>query len=208
MSREYRQAVRQLVRQLHRAQRAGAKGGHPADDQEQATLAALSPEVQAFVRQVFEDWHALLAQKRPRVVSKRIRKGKRSLPPGLEKDHFRWLCRFLGRWHRRHAGKCDVMSGWSSGETGDDTSGDEETLAKRRHKGRNLRAKKGEKRAEKGEKRVEKGEKQGAAGQSGDSEDTDGVETVSERVTASFGLRGVVAVVVVVVVVVVVAVGW
>ena len=85
---------------------------------------------------------------------------------GLEKEHFRWLCRFMARWHRRHAGKCDVMAGWSSGDTGDDTSGDEETLVKRHKKRRERRM-------------VKKGEKRAASGVS-DSEDTDGVETVSE----------------------------
>ena len=167
MSQEYRKGVRLLVKHLHKLQKASAKGGKPKDEQEQETLAALSPEVQAFVQQVFEDWHTKLAQKRPRVVAKRMRKEKRTLPSGLEKEHFRWLCRFMARWHRRHAGKCDVMAGWSSGDTGDDTSGDEETLAKRLQKRRRRRM-------------AKKGEKQGTAGVS-DSEDTDGVETVSER---------------------------
>ena len=79
-----------------------------------------------FVTQVAEEWHSDLIHKTPRVVSKKVRKTKRQLPSGLDQDHFRWLCRYLARWHRRHAGKCDVMSGWSSGETDDDLSWDDE----------------------------------------------------------------------------------
>ena len=82
MSKEYRKGVRLLIKQLHRLQKASGKGGKPKDDQEETTLAALSPEVQAFVRRVFEDWHTKLTQKRPRVVAKKIRREKRTLPTG------------------------------------------------------------------------------------------------------------------------------
>ena len=140
-TKEFRKAVRGLVNRLHRqTPRAGGKGDkpRPAEDaeQEQTTLAALSPEVQSFVQHFLERWHAQLSQRPPRVVAKRMQKGAGSLPPGLEEDRLRWLCRFLARWHRKHAGKCDVMSGWSSGETGDDTSGDEGSASRRVRQGR------------------------------------------------------------------------
>ena len=75
-----------------------------------------------FVTQVAEEWHSDLIHKTPRVVSKKVRKTKRQLPSGLDQDHFRWLCRYLARWHRRHAGKCDVMSGWSSDDDDNEES--------------------------------------------------------------------------------------
>ena len=133
MSKEFRKAIRVLVNQLHKKKKASAKADKQDDEQEQATLAVLSPEVKAFVQDFTEEWHTKLSQKPPRLVAKKMKK-ERSLPQGLGKDDFQWLCRFMARWHRKHAGKCDVMSGWSSGETGDDTSGDEDASPRRRGK--------------------------------------------------------------------------
>ena len=121
------------MNQLHKKKKASAKADKPTDEQEQATLAAVSPEIKAFVQDFVQEWHTQLSKKPPRLVAKRMKK-ERSLPPGLEKDHFQWICRLMARWHRKHAGKCDVMSGWSSGETGDDTSGDEDASPRRRGK--------------------------------------------------------------------------
>ena len=123
VAKDFRKNVRVLMARLHKKK--GPSGS------ETTALAALTPEVQGFIQKLAEDWHTMLAKKRPRVVAKRVRKEKRTLPSGLEKDHFRWLCRFMARWHRRHAGKCDIMSGWSSGETGGETSGEEEEEAGR-----------------------------------------------------------------------------
>lgn len=148
MQPEYRKGVRLLLRLLHKAQKQGAKPATPADDEDKATLAALSPEVQAFVQKIAEEWHTKLAKKKPRVVARRVRMQKRTFPPGMERDHFQWLCRYLARWHRTHAGKCEAMAGWSSGETGDDTSGDEEAMIRKIRKKREL--KKREKKAKNG----------------------------------------------------------
>ena len=119
MPRELRQYVRLSVEQLHRK-----KGDNPPA-QGEASGAGLSPAVLEFLQQSLVEWHARLALTRPAAVAREMMEGERTLPAGLERGHFRWLCRFLARWHRRHAGKCDVMSGWSSGETTDDASGDE-----------------------------------------------------------------------------------
>ena len=126
VAKDFRKDVRVMMARLHKKK--------TTSGQETTSLAALSPEVQGFIQKLADDWHAMLSKKRPRVVAKKMQKEKRSLPSGLEEDHFRWLCRFMARWHRRHAHKCDVMSGWSSGETGDDTSGDEDASPRRRGK--------------------------------------------------------------------------
>ena len=161
MSNEFRKAIRVLVNQLHKKKKASAKADKKDDEQEQATLAVLSPEVKAFVQDFTEEWHTKLSQKPPRLVAKKMKK-ERSLPQGLGKDDFQWLCRFMARWHRKHAGKCDVMSGWSSGETGDDTSGDEDASPRRR--GKHGRA-----------------AKLGEGGGLSESEDTDCLEKVSNH---------------------------
>ena len=135
VAKDFRKDVRVLMARLHKK-----KG---ASSSETTALAALTPEVQGFIEKLAEDWHTMLAKKRPRVVAKRVRKEKRTLPSGVEKDHFRWLCRFMARWHRRHAGKCDVMAGWSSGETGGETSGEEEEAGRGQEKKQKRRGKKG-----------------------------------------------------------------
>lgn len=132
VSKEFRKDVRILVNQLHRKKKGGKKGDKPVE--EQAALASLSPEVQAFVQELVQDWHTKLAKKPPRMVAKIMKKKGESLPAALDMDHFRFICRFMSRWHRKHAGKCDVMSGWSSGATADDTSADENANEKRRAK--------------------------------------------------------------------------
>ncbi|KAK7097509.1 uncharacterized protein [Littorina saxatilis] len=116
---ELRKYVRVSVKQLHKD-----KGDNPKA-KEKATRDGLSPEVMEFVDQIIPEWHAKLSQKRPRDVALEMMEGEISLPAGLEKDHFLWMCRFMARWHRRHAGKCDVISAWSSGETDDSSSGEE-----------------------------------------------------------------------------------
>ena len=138
MAKDFRKDVRVMMARLHKKK--------TTSGQETTSLAALSPEVQGFIQKLADDWHAMLSKKRPRVVAKKMQKEKRSLPSGLEEDHFRWLCRFMARWHRRHAHKCDVMSGWSSGET----SGEEDETARAREKKQKRREKKGEKPGESG----------------------------------------------------------
>lgn len=119
---EFRKYARVTVKQLHKSK------GNNSDNKEKATRAGVPAEVQKFVEQILLEWHAKLSSKSPRAVAMEIMAGERSLPAGMEQEHFLWLCRFLSRWHRRHAGKCDVMSGWSSGETtSDETSGEETT---------------------------------------------------------------------------------
>ena len=118
---QFRKYVRISMKQLHKN-----KGDNPKL-QKKASEAGVSPEVREFLQQFLLEWHAKLSHKRPRAVAMEMMEGERSLPAGLEQGHFQWLCRFMARWHRRHAGKCEVMSGWSSGETNDDTSGDEAT---------------------------------------------------------------------------------
>ena len=117
---ELRKYVRKSIQQLH-------KRGDNSEAKEKATRAGLSPEVLDFVQQFLLEWHAKLSHKRPAAVAEEMmeEEEQRTLPSGLEREHFLWLCRFMARWHRRHAGKCNVMSGWSSEETTDDTSGDE-----------------------------------------------------------------------------------
>ena len=117
---QFRKYVRISVKQLHKK-----KGDNPKI-KEKATRAGISQEVLDFVQQFLLEWHAKLSHKRPAAVAKEMmQEEERTLPAGLERDHFLWLCRFMARWHRRHAGKCDIMSGWSSGETTDDTSEDD-----------------------------------------------------------------------------------
>ena len=119
---EFRKFVRKTTKKLHK------KKGDNSKAKEKATQAGLSPEVLEFVQQFLLEWHAKLSHKRPWAVAKEMMEEKeeeRTLPSGMEREHFLWLCRFMARWHLRHAVKCDVMTGWSSGETSDDTSGEE-----------------------------------------------------------------------------------
>ncbi|KAK7485603.1 hypothetical protein BaRGS_00023178, partial [Batillaria attramentaria] len=118
---EFRMYVRKMVKQQHKN-----KGGKP--NEELVAPPGVTPEVNQFLQQFVQDWHAKLAEKRPRAVAMEMMAAEETtLPEGLEREHFQWLCRFMARWHRRHAGKCDVMGNWSSGDTSDDTSGDEGT---------------------------------------------------------------------------------
>ncbi|KAL8595791.1 hypothetical protein ACOMHN_012210 [Nucella lapillus] len=119
---EFRKYARVTVNQLHKNK------GNNSDNKEKATQAGVSAEVQEFVEQTLLEWHAKMANKRPRAVATEMMAGERSLPAGMEVGHFLWLCCFLARWHRRHARKCSVMSGWSSGDTTtDDTTSGEDT---------------------------------------------------------------------------------
>ena len=122
MPKEFRKFVRKSTKKLHK------KKGDNSKAREKAIQAGLSPEVLEFVQQFLLEWHAKLSHKRPWAVAKEMMEEKeeeRTLPSGMEREHFLWLCRFMARWHLRHAGKCDFMTGWSSGETSDDTSGEE-----------------------------------------------------------------------------------
>ncbi|XP_076465187.1 uncharacterized protein LOC143296981 isoform X2 [Babylonia areolata] len=118
---EFRKYARVTVTQLHKK-----KEGDNSANKEEATRAGISGQVQEFVDQVLMEWHAKLTSRRPRVVAMEMMAEERTLPEGVEQAHFRWLCRFLARWHRRHAGKCDVMSNWSSGGTSSSSSSEEE----------------------------------------------------------------------------------
>jgi len=108
---EFRKFVRKSTKKLHK------KKGDNSKAKEKATQAGLSPEVLEFVQQFLLEWHAKLSHKRPWAVAKEMMEEKeeeRTLPSGMEKEHFLWLCRFMARWHLRHAWKCDVMTGCSS----------------------------------------------------------------------------------------------
>lgn len=118
---EFRTYVRKMIKHLHKN-----KADKPGHSENLIAPAGMSPEVTQFLQQFVQDWHAKLAEKRPHAVSMEMMDGEgTALPPGLERDNFHWLCRFMARWHRRHAGKCDIMGNWSSGDTSDDPSGDE-----------------------------------------------------------------------------------
>jgi hypothetical protein len=111
--REFRQYVRCSIKLLHKTD----KPKKVAKLQDKIALSGLAPEVTEFVSQVLLEFHAKLSQKRPCSVVKEMKDEERVLPDGMERRHFLWLCRFLARWHRRHAGKCDVMAAWSSGSS-------------------------------------------------------------------------------------------
>ncbi|XP_076450540.1 uncharacterized protein LOC143286720 [Babylonia areolata] len=148
VAREFRQAVRLLMKQIHQHQQTKTKDAttKPADQQQdKAALAALKPEVQSFVQKLAEDWHAMLAEKKPSLVAKRIRKRRRPLPADLTRDHYLWMCRYFRRWHSRHAARCVVMSGWSSGEEDDHVSEDEGEREERKGKGKGKKKEKQEK---------------------------------------------------------------
>lgn len=116
---EFRVYVRKMVKHLHKN-----KGDKANSTEKLVTPSFLTPDMDQFLQQFVQDWHVKLAEKRPRAVRLEMME-ETTLPEGLEREHFLWMCRFMARWHRRHAGKCDVMGNWSSGETSDDTSGDE-----------------------------------------------------------------------------------
>ena len=115
VSKEFRTEVRTAINQLHKKKKLDGKGDKPRDGKEKATPSTLSPEVLKFLEQVSADWHSRLSHKRPRAVSKEMKEEERSLPSRMEREQYTWLCCFMARWHRKHAEKCDVMSGWSSG---------------------------------------------------------------------------------------------
>ncbi|KAL8580089.1 hypothetical protein ACOMHN_051257 [Nucella lapillus] len=122
LTKEFRQAVRVLMKRIHKKKNPKSAD----DDQEKATLAALKPEVHSFLQKVADDWHAMLGEKKPRLVAKRMKKRKRTLPADLQREHYLWLCRYFRRWHARNASRCSDMAGWSSGEDGGDLSDDDD----------------------------------------------------------------------------------
>jgi hypothetical protein len=70
-------------------------------------------EVVEFLKSFSDDWHkklSALPKPRPRAVSKELKEAQTTLPSRLEREQYRWLCCYMARWHRKHAGKCDVMS--------------------------------------------------------------------------------------------------
>jgi hypothetical protein len=73
---EFRQAARSLLNQLHRKK--------PAAQSDDAS--AITPEVRAYVTNMADSWHALAATKRPTVVAKQLLKEKRDLPEGSDDD--------------------------------------------------------------------------------------------------------------------------
>ena len=108
-SKEFRKAARTFVFKIHQQ--------HVLSNEEFNTTAPqnLSLEINNFIRRITDEWHDELAGKKPCLVSKTMSKIIPELPKGINKSHYDWLMRYLARWHRRNAGKCDVMSGWSSG---------------------------------------------------------------------------------------------
>ena len=111
VSKEFRTEIRTAINRLHKTKKTDGKGDKPKDGKEKASPAALSPEVLKFLEQFSEEWHAKLVHKRPSAVSKEMKEEERSLPSRMEREQYTWLCCFMARWHRKHAGKCDHMSG-------------------------------------------------------------------------------------------------
>lgn len=121
ISPEMRKYVRELMKNLHK----GDKGKQAA--KKETTPEGLNREAVEFIQQFIAEWHAKLTSLPPREVSIAMAKEERTgLPKGIENKHVQWLCRFLARWHHRHAGNCEGMAGWSSNDTSDDTSGNEQ----------------------------------------------------------------------------------
>ncbi|KAL8595790.1 hypothetical protein ACOMHN_012209 [Nucella lapillus] len=117
---------RKFVRMSFKKLRKG-KGDNPKI-KEKATHAGVSTEVQEFVQQILLEWRAKLTAKDHRAVAKEMMEGERTLPPGLQREHFHWLVRFLGRWRDWRGGKGGARQNGPSDESStDDTSADEAT---------------------------------------------------------------------------------
>ena len=130
MSSQFRKEIRRLIDQMHKKKykmqlEKGQYGIENLNSKEEFTC--ISPEVQIFIQHMFDEWHKKLARKRPRIVTRQMKKQVQNIPGGLKHHQFLWICRCITRWHRRNAGKCYAMSGWSSGEAGDDTSEDDDS---------------------------------------------------------------------------------
>ena len=125
MSQDFRKAVRNIAMAFHGHQH--EKLTLRSNEENDSSVALFTP-VLNFVKQFIQNWHDKLVDNNPSIVANQMRSEKKNFPLGMTQDHFRWLCRFMARWHRRNAGKCNVMSAWSSGNTGDDSSDGQELL--------------------------------------------------------------------------------
>ncbi|XP_025085943.1 uncharacterized protein LOC112559159 isoform X2 [Pomacea canaliculata] len=117
---ELRKYLRFLMKTLHREER------KKHQEKKEMVPEGMSLEAVKFIQEFVTEWHSKLTSLPPHEVSIAMAKDEcTGLPKGIENEYIPWLCQFLARWHRRHAGKCDMMAAWSSGDTSD-TSEDEQ----------------------------------------------------------------------------------